>query len=81
MTPRGRHHVELDEHHGGRQDSVQTVEVTFCIDLNCMRIECQHRIKGTSTNMCGNTNIDDTSEHVLKNTLWVINGYTTVLEN
>ena len=53
----------------------------FCIDLNWMWIECRHRIRGNSTNMCGNTNIDDTSEHVLEITLWVINGYTTVLEN
>ena len=33
------------------------------------------------TNLCGNADIDDTSEHVWEITLWVINGCTRVPEH
>ena len=37
-------------------------------------------MKEKSTNMSGNTNIVDTSEHVLEIMLWVIHGYIKILE-
>ena len=46
-------------------------------------MECElnvDTVSGGIQPMSGNTNINDTSEHILEITLWVMNGYTTVLE-
>jgi len=71
-TRRGRHDVDdttwttrRGRHHEGCRASLQTVEVTLCIDLNWMWIEStpyQRKIHQYVW-WC---NIKDTSEHVLE---------------